>query len=109
MAHWNYTENGFWELEDAGRKLLKAYACAEGADGRKVDTRSATLEAQEEADGVLLLRFAGEEGLILTERLGPCSLRTEERYPPGCLRLSFSLPPIRKTKKHPLNSGGICG
>lgn len=70
MAHWNYTENGFWELEDAGRKLLKAYACAEGADGRKVDTRSATLEAQEEADGVLLLRFAGEEGLILTERLG---------------------------------------
>ena len=73
MALWNYMEDGFWELEEAGCRILKAYACVESTDGRRVDTRTAVLKGREEADGTLLLQFVGEEGLILTERLGQTS------------------------------------
>ena len=69
MAGWIYTENGFWELEAGEKHILKACACAESADGRLVDTRTARLESRAEENGILTLRFQGEEGLILTERL----------------------------------------
>ena len=69
MAGWIYTENGFWELEAEGKRILKAYARAESTDGRCVDTRTARLEERTQEDGMQTLRFFGEEGLILTERL----------------------------------------
>ena len=69
MAGWIYTENGFWKLEAGEKHILKACACAESADGRLVDTRTARLETRAEENGLLTLRFQGEEGLILTERL----------------------------------------
>ena len=69
MTGWIYTENGFWELEAEGKRILKAYARAESADGRCVDTRTARLEQHAGEGGMQTLRFAGDEGLILTERL----------------------------------------
>lgn len=70
MTGWIYTGNGFWELEAGEKRILKAYARAESADGRYVDTRTASLEGQTLENGLLALRFLGEEGLVLTERLG---------------------------------------
>lgn len=69
MAGWIYTGNGFWELEAEGKRILKACARAESTDGRYVDTRTARLEEHTQKDGTQTLRFSGEEGLILTERL----------------------------------------
>ena len=69
MTGWTYMENGFWELEAGGKRILKACARAESADGRQVDTRTARLESRMEENGILTLRFLGDEGLILTERL----------------------------------------
>lgn len=70
MTHWKYTGNGFWQLEEAGKQIIRAYACARDTDGRRIDTRACTLTAQEETDNMLVLHFAGEEGLLLTQRLG---------------------------------------
>ena len=90
MDGWSYKKNGFWDLEIAGKKILKAYAYGESADGRRVDTRTAdlTLEAQDMENGQLLLRFTGEEGLELVERLSlspsgmavaECELRSTDK------------------------------
>lgn len=72
MTSWSYTGNGFWNLETAGKKIMKAYAYAESTDGRRVDTRMAslTLHAYDKETGLLILRFTGEDGLELVERLG---------------------------------------
>lgn len=67
---WEYAENGFWELEDQGKRLLKAYAFGETPDGRRVDTRQAVLTEVRQNDDTLELLFSGEEGIDLTERLG---------------------------------------
>lgn len=67
---WEYAENGFWELEDQGKRILKAYACGETPDGRRVDTRQAVLTDVRQAGNSLELFFKGEEGIDLTERLG---------------------------------------
>ncbi len=70
MAHWKDTGDGFWELEEAGKRILKACACARDISGRRIDTRACTLTGREETKDMLILHFAGEEGLLLTERLG---------------------------------------
>ncbi len=67
---WEYLGNGFWELEEDGKLILKACACGETTDGRRVDTRSAALKSKQETDQGLELYFEGEEGINLTEHLG---------------------------------------
>lgn len=47
---WEYLGNGFWELEEDGKLILKACACGETTDGRRVDTRSAALKSKQETD-----------------------------------------------------------
>lgn len=71
MIRWNYTGNGFWELEAEGESILKAYAYGESADGHRVDTRTAelTLKAWDMETSQMVLRFSGNEGLALVERL----------------------------------------
>lgn len=71
MVCWNYIGNGFWELKSDGKKILKAYAYGESADGRRVDTRTddLTLNAWDSRSNQLILRFTGKEGLSLVERL----------------------------------------
>ncbi len=113
MAHWNYTGDGFWELHDAGKKILKAYAHAQDTQGRKIDTRSCTLTAQEERENTLILHFAGEEGLLLVQRLGvsdtgvawaDCTLRTadgQETHTRSLTPLVFSAPGIQKHEAAP--------
>ncbi len=70
MTYWNYTGDGFWELHDADKKILKAHARAQDTQGRRIDTRTCALTGQEKQGNVLILHFAGDEGLLLTERLG---------------------------------------
>lgn len=71
MVRWNYTGNGFWELEADGKPILKAYAYGESTDGRRVDSRTAelTLNAWDMEASQMILRFSGDEGLTLVERL----------------------------------------
>ena len=71
MVRWNYAGNGFWELEAGGKSILKAYAYGESADGRRVDSRTAelTLNAWDMDTSQMILRFSGDEGLTLVERL----------------------------------------
>lgn len=65
MTAWKSTGNGFCELYLAGKRILKAYAFAESADGRRVDTRTAELICERSKDGSLVFSYKGEEGLIL--------------------------------------------
>ena len=70
---WNYSKDGFWELNWEGVSLFKAYAMAYHVDGRCIDTRNAVLEKEEKTQGedgtVLLLTFYSENGLCLQEKL----------------------------------------
>lgn len=70
---WNYSGNGFWELNWDGVSLFKAYAAAFHVDGRHIDTRNAAFIRQERSEhdneGVLLLTFQDDNGLCLRERL----------------------------------------
>ncbi|MDE7245848.1 MAG: hypothetical protein K2O18_18000 [Oscillospiraceae bacterium] len=114
MAHWSYIKDGFWELRDAGKKILKAYAYGESTDGRRVDTRTAdlTLEVQDMEDSLLTLRFSGEEGLELIEHLGvspdgmafaDCELRSSDNQDVATrllVPLVFSAPDT--------NEGDVC-
>ena len=75
MVRWNYTGNGFWELDAEGKTILKAYAYGESSDGRRVDSRTAelTLDAWDMDTNQMILRFSGNEGLALVERLSVSS------------------------------------
>ena len=61
MVRWNYTGNGFWELDAEGKTILKAYAYGESSDGRRVDSRTAelTLDAWDMDTNQMILRFSG--------------------------------------------------
>lgn len=114
MARWRYTKDGFWELETCGKKILKAYAYGESADGRRIDTREAemTMQAWDEKYG-MIFRFTGREGLALVVRLSQsapgmavasCELRSTDGRPVETRQLAplvFSAPDAKEGEARP--------
>lgn len=69
MYCWKSAGNGKFELYADQVPVMSAYAKAAHADGRKLDTRTASLVRTNETEDGLELVYQSENGLVLTEKL----------------------------------------
>lgn len=69
MYRWTIEENGRFVLNWDGQYLLDAYAKAQCADGREIDTRTAVMQKCEQRNEGMTLIFSCANGLVLEEHL----------------------------------------
>ena len=69
MYRWTIEGNGRFVLNWDGQYLLDAYAKAQCADGREIDTRTAVMQKCEQRNEGMTLIFSCANGLVLEEHL----------------------------------------
>lgn len=92
---WKYGENGSFSLYMDEVLIMSAHARGYHVDGRVIDTKSASLVNMKESEKELILTFAADNGLCLTEYL----YVDEKQIPGACCSLSGQTGEIVHTNK----------
>lgn len=113
MYQWTNADQGCFALVHGGQYVLDAYAAAQHADGRRIDTREASLCSECREGQRMVLRFAGDNGLILEEYLdiedgvptARCALRDASGAPVVTSRLTPLV--LRDSRREPEGKLGL--